>query len=87
MGESSGGPGEPEDLGCLATPQIGNYRVCVCVYVCVCVCVCVRTCISREQGAERERQPACPEQQVYMRLQHESNREEKNDGKKKKKLH
>ena len=45
----------------------------------VCMCVCVHARISREQGTQRERQPACPGQQVYMRLQHESDREETNE--------
>lgn len=49
-----------------------------------CLCVRAHACISGEQGTERERQPACPGQQVNMRLQHASNREEKNEGKKKK---
>ena len=52
-------------------------NVCVCARVCMCVCVHAR--ISREQGTQRERQPACPGQQVYMRLQHESDREETNE--------
>lgn len=44
----------------------------------LCVCVCTRA-LAGNKG-HRERQPACPGQQVYVRLQRESNREEMNEG-------
>ena len=67
MGETSGGPGELEDLYALHLHRYGTAMS-------VSVCVHALACISGEQGTERGRQPACPGQQVNMRLQHESNR-------------